>query len=79
MIRVVAPCGSGVARERREQRRTLLGAQAPDAAVSLMPISSIVRRALTLPTPGSDSSTAKTFILPTMSSFSALRERARTS
>src|SRR6478672_10573947 len=32
MIRVVAPCGSGVARERLEQRDTLLGAQTPDAA-----------------------------------------------
>ena len=36
-----------------------------------MPISSMVRRALTLPTPGSDSSTARTLVLPTISSSSA--------
>ena len=46
-----APCAAG--RPGRGTRR-----------VSAMPISSIVRRAFTLPTPGSASITARTFILP---------------
>src|SRR5207302_7220870 len=39
--------------------------------LSLMPISSIRRRARTLPTPGNDSSRVSTFIFPTTSSRSA--------
>ena len=54
-----------------EELLALVVAEALDRRVSLMPTSSISRRALTLPTPGSDSSTETTFILPTVSSRSA--------
>ena len=65
----------GSAGEGLEQRARCWSPRPRTRRVSLMPISSMVRRALTLPTPGSDSSTATTFILPTMSSPSACVEQ----
>ena len=73
MIRVAA---SRLAAERGSSSALRCCAPRPRTRrVSLMPISSIVRRAFTLPTPGSDSSTASTFILPTMSSLLGLVEQ----
>ena len=50
------------------QRRDLVGAEAPHPpGLSEMPTSSMICFARTRPTPGMDSSSAETFILPTMS------------